>query len=125
MITIYRLKLDKQMTGEGIEPTHGVFRSPEWWQHIKEGTLPVLKVKGTISKINNDRDWPTLRFRTEDGAELSFSQYANNPDFGDFYTIGRHIEIDYVIQRLRASDLTADFGPLTIEVPIEVRVGED
>jgi hypothetical protein len=113
------------MTGEGIEPTHGVFRSPEWWQHIKEGTLPVLKVKGTISKINNDRDWPTLRFRTEDGAELSFSQYANNPDFGDFYTIGRHIEIDYVIQRLRASDLTADFGPLTIEVPIEVRVGED
>ena len=62
MITIYRLQLDKTYIREvqeatesterfGIEPTHGIFGSPGWWQHIREGTLPVHHLKGTISSV--------------------------------------------------------------------------
>jgi len=53
MMTIYRLQFDKDYITQvqqatemshsfGLEPTHGLFASPEWWQHIHDGTLPVI-----------------------------------------------------------------------------------
>jgi hypothetical protein len=127
MITIYRLKLDKRAIQEatGIKPTHGVFGSPEWWQSIKDGTLPVQHLRGIISRITDENDWPEFTLRTEEGQEIEWSRYANDPDFADvFYTVGRPIEIDYVIQWFEYNE---NFDPTLRydEVPIEIRVGED
>ena len=30
----------------GIEPTHGLFGSAEWWQHARAGTLPAQTLRG-------------------------------------------------------------------------------
>lgn len=35
----------------GIEPTHGLFGSPEWWQQIENGKLPVKTVRDAIGRI--------------------------------------------------------------------------
>ena len=132
MITIYLLQLDKDQirrvqeatktTKEwGIEPTHGLFGSPEWWDHIREGTLPVHHLKGIITRVYNTIGWAEFAMRTEDGKDYTWSRYANDPDFDSLYTVGRPIEIDYVIQRLRA--YTAGLKPQS-EVVIAVRVGE-
>ena len=134
MITIYRLQLDKSYITEvqeatestekfGIEPTHGIFGSPEWWQHIREGTLPVHHLKGTVSSVHmgSMNDWPEFTLRNEDGEEFTWSRYASDPEFGMLYTVGRPIEIDYVIQRHRATSV----GPGTqLRIPIEIRVDE-
>lgn len=134
MVTIYRLRLDKSYIREvqeatestekfGIEPTHGIFGSPEWWQHIREGTLPVHPLKGTVSSVHmgSMNDWPEFTLRTESGEEFTWSRYANDPEFVGLYTVGRPIEVDYVIQRHRATSI----GPGTqLRIPIEIRVGE-
>jgi hypothetical protein len=135
MITIYRLQLDKNYVTEvqtatratdefGIEPTHGMFGSPEWWQHVREGTLPVHHIKGTISSVHmgSMNDWPEFTLRTEDGKEFTWSRYANSPEFASLYIVGRRIEVDYVVQRHRATSI----GPGTqLRIPIMIRVEEN
>jgi hypothetical protein len=134
MITIYRLQSDKSYIREvqeatestekfGIEPTHGIFGSEEWWQHIREGTLPMHHLKGTVSSVHmgSMNDWPEFTLRTESGEEFTWSRYANGPEFVGLYTVGRPIEVDYVIQRHRATSI----GPGTqLRIPVEIRVGE-
>jgi hypothetical protein len=134
MITIYRLQLDKNYIKEvqeatesteefGIEPTHGIFGSPDWWQHIREDTLPVHQLTGTISSVHmgSMNDWPEFTLRTKSGEEFTWSRYANCPEFASLYTVGRPIEVDYVVQRHRATSM----GPGTqVRIPIEIRVGE-
>ena len=135
MITIYRLQADKDYITEvqrateksdkfGIEPTHGVFASSEWWQHVREGTLPVHHVKGTISSVRmgSMNDWPEFTLRTARGEEFIWSRYANCPEFASLYTVGRPIEVDYVVQRHRATSA----GPATqLSIPIAIRVDEN
>ncbi len=135
MMTIYRLQLDKDYIAEvqkatqasdkfGIEPTHGVFGSAEWWAHIRDGTLPVHHLKGTIASVHmgSMNDWPEFTLRTENGEEFTWSRYANCPEFAELYTVGRGIELDYIVQRHRATS----FGPGThVRIPIEIRVEEN
>jgi hypothetical protein len=132
-MTIYRLKADKenirhvqeatQATEKwGIEPTHGLFGSQEWWQHIHDGTLPVHRLKGTISRLYMDsmNNWPEFTLRSESGKESGWSRYANEPEFAGLYTVGRPIEIDYVTQRHCDKALFDED-----KIPIEIRVAEN
>jgi hypothetical protein len=131
MFTIYRLHSDRReiqqvqeatqsTDGWGLEPTHGLFGSPEWWQHIRDGTLPVQHIKGKISRVymSSMNDWPEFAVLSDAGEESEWSRYANEPEFAAFYTVGRPIEIDYVVQRTRGAP--ADFQ----KIPIEIRVDD-
>ena len=135
MITIYRLKLDKDfikrvqaatLTTEqfGIQPTHGLFGSRQWWESIRSGKLPVHHLEGIICKVymGSMNDWPEFTMRTDDGRESSWSRYANDPAFAALYTIGRRIEIDYVIERSRYLGVGEETHR---SIPIEIRVGEN
>jgi hypothetical protein len=46
-------------------------------------------------------DWPEFTLRTDTGEESSWSRYANESELAALYTVGRPIEIDYVIQHTR------------------------
>jgi hypothetical protein len=135
MLTIYRLKADKDyialvqkatQTNEdfGIESTHGPFASAEWWQHIRDGSLPVHHLRGTISRVymGSMNDWPEFTLRSESGEETNWSRYANEPEFAGLYTVGRPIEIDYVVQRHRGKPVE---GLIETEIPTEIRVDEN
>jgi hypothetical protein len=102
MLTIYRLRADKDFIAQvqkatttseefGIEPTHGLFGSAEWWQHVRDGTLPVHTLRGAITRVymGSMNDWPEFTMRSETGEESSWSRYANNPVFASLYTVGR------------------------------------
>jgi hypothetical protein len=131
MFTIYRLQSDRREIREiqeatratdrwGIEPTHGLFGSPEWWQHIRDGSLAVYHIKGKISRVymGSMNDWPEFAMLSDTGEDSKWSRYANEPEFAAFYTVGRPIEIDYVIQRTRG--IPADFQ----KIPIAIRVDD-
>ena len=90
MITIYLLQLNKDQirrvqeatktTKEWVSrPTHGLFGSPEWWDHIHEGTLPVHHLKGIITRVYSTIGWPEFAMRAEDGKDYTWSRYANDP----------------------------------------------
>lgn len=112
--TIYLLRLDKDHIKQvqeatlttkhwGIEQTHGLFGSPEWSQHIEDGTLPTYTRRGVITALRMEsmNDWPVFDMRAEDGKEYTWSQHANGAELGNAYRVGRNIEVDFVMQRSR------------------------
>jgi hypothetical protein len=132
MLTIYNLRADKDYIARvqeattttedyGIEPTHGLFGSPEWWQHIREGTLRVHRLRGTIARLFGDF-YPGFVIRSDTGEESRWGRDVDDAAFTSLYTVGRPIEVDYVIQRHRPFF----FGRRTeTNIPIEIRVDEN
>ena len=130
MLTIYRLRADKDFIAQvqkasaateefGIEPTHGLFGSPGL-----VGAHPRWTLRGTISRVYmaSMNDWPEFTMRTDAGEESSWSRYANDSAFASLYTVGRRIELDYVVQRHRPK---AFDGGTEDKIPIEIRVDEN
>ena len=107
----------------GIEPTHGLFGSEEWWAQIRSGCLPTQTVRGSISRVymGSMGDWPEFEVETEEHERLAWSRFANSPHLEALYEVGRAVEVDYVLQRHRPA--AYDRGGTT-KVVIEVRIGE-
>ena len=120
-LTVYDLQDDHQrirwmqeatMTTRefGLEPTYGLFGSPDWWLNIEQGNLPIHRHSGTIASIYNvgEGDHPEFSMVDDTGVETTWKREVNHSDDDDLYVIGRRVEIDYVLQRTRM-DLT-DLG---------------
>lgn len=132
MKTIYSLSEDRKhvanvqkatLTTEdyGIQQTHGLYGSKDWWAQIAEGKLEKKTISGVVSRVymGSMNDWPEFTVRNESGEEESFSRYANNPTLGKEYQEGRKIEIDYVMQKHKRS---FGSGSLDTKCVIEVRI---
>lgn len=89
----------------GLEPTHGLFGSPEWSRHVETGNLPLQTLKGTISRVymGSMGDWPEFEMQCDDGSCQSFTRYQTAPDGSQdhLYAVGRRIEVDFVWQDFR------------------------
>ena len=120
-LTVYDLQEDHQrirwmqeatMTTRdfGLEPTHGLFGSADWWQHIAQGRLATHYLSGIITNIYNvgDGDYPEFSMVERSGIETTWKREVNRAEDDDLYVIGRMIELEYVLQRTRV-DLT-DLG---------------
>lgn len=136
MIPVYELRKDAEhvrkvqkatLTTEqyGIQPTHGLFGSDEWWQKIESGDLPKHTLRGTITRLamGSMGDWPGFTMRTDDGAESSWQRFAHTTELCGLYAVGRCVELVYVVQRNREK-APVDAGEET-ECVIEVRIGDD
>lgn len=85
----------------GLQPTHGLFGSPEWWAQVRSGTLPTVTIRGVVAKVymGSMNDWPEFSLREEDsGEESSWTRKVNDRSADRRYKVGARIEIDYVIQ---------------------------
>ena len=53
----------------GIEPIDGLFGSPEWWDRIAGGALPLHTLSGTITErfMGSMGDWPMIRVLSDAG----------------------------------------------------------
>ena len=120
-LTIYDLREDHQrirwtqeatMTTRdfGLEPTHGLFGSADWWLNIEQGRLPTFQLSGLITNIYNvgEGDHPEFSMVDHTGIETTWKREVNRSEDDDLYVIGRMIELEYVLQRTRI-DLT-DLG---------------
>jgi len=135
-VVVYQLHRDKRRVEAvqratlttrkfGIARTHGLFGSDEWWEKIKSGKLAVHTVHGVITRLymGGMRDTPEFKVRSDTGKESSWLRHANGKALGDFYAVGRRVEIDYVLQRGRiCSDGSFLKGH---KVVVEVRIGSN
>jgi len=82
----------------GLVPEHGLFGSPEWWQAIEDGCIPVRTVLGRISRVymSGHNDYP--EFEVDDGTERT--QWTREGPH-DAYVVGRRIQVDYVLQQFK------------------------
>ena len=94
----------------GLEPTHGLFGSRDWWRNIELGLLPVFAASGVITEVYHvgEGDFPEFTMIDSDGIETSWKREVNCAEDDDLYVIGRRVELTYVLQRARM-DL-ADLG---------------
>ena len=135
MIIVYSLKRDSKYIEEvqqatlntknfGIEPTHGLFGSIEWWDNIKSGMLPLQTIRGYITRLymGSMGDWPEFEMVDDTKIKSTWSRYANGGDLGKFYAVGRRVELDFVIQNHRPG--SSDGGAGT-RVVLEVRIGAE
>jgi hypothetical protein len=120
-LTVYDLREDHQrmrwmqeatMTTRdfGLEPTHGLFGSADWWLNIEQGRLPIYHLTGLITNICNvgESDHPEFSMVDHSGIETTWKREVNCAEDDDLYVMGRMIELAYVLQRTRI-DLT-DLG---------------
>lgn len=108
----------------GIESTHGLFGSPEWWDRVVGGDLLVHTLRGIVTErfMASMGDWPMIKVRNDAGGESQWTREVNTREQDALYRVGRRIEIDYVLQRHRrkSSDPNAEY-----KVIIEIRVELD
>ena len=132
MKIIYQLRKDKDYIEAvqratlnteqfGIQQTHGLFGSPEWWHKIKMGELPVQHVRGTIIKVymGSMNDWPEFTMQSENGDASSWTRLANSRELGEHHQVGKNIEIDYVIQRHKPKSWK---GESETKIVIEIKI---
>ena len=134
MRTVYRLREDSDHIAQvqratlttsefGIEPTHGLYGSEEWWSQIASSALPTLIVRGTINRVymGSMNDWPEFELTASDGSKSQWSRYANSKELAQLYEVGCAAEIDFVIQRFRPGAYTPNGET---KVVLEVRIGD-
>lgn len=105
----------------GLRITHGLFGSDEWWNNIETGELPLICVKGTISRVymSGMNDWPEFELVTSEGEKSRWTREVDNREFDSYYREGFRVEVDYVIQR-RKRDLGIGLDSKCV---IEIRIG--
>ncbi len=135
MIIVYQLKADQRRIDQvqratrttenfGIEPTHGMFGSDDWWQNIASGRLALHTLKGKITKVyvsgmGPRGDWPEFKMVSETGEESSWTRMMHLVEQDQLYREGAPIEIDFVWQRHRPNSF--DYGAQTQQV-VEIRI---
>jgi len=106
----------------GIEQTHGLFGSSEWWEQISSGRLPLHTLCGEIIERfwGGMADWPEIKVRNDDGQISEWTRMVNVKEQDALYIPGQRIEIDYVLQRHRpkSTDKGAEHK-LVIEIRVE------
>jgi len=109
----------------GIEPTGGLFGSPEWWGRIANGGLPIHTLRGTITErfMGSMGDWPEIRILSDTGEKSSWTREVNHREQDALYRVGRHVEIDYVLQKHRGKSWARN--PEHHKIVLEIRVEPD
>ena len=134
MITVYSLRKDTQRVEQvqkatlttkdfGIQPTHGLFGSPDWWRNIENGELPVQTLRGIISRVymGSMGDWPEFQVASEDnGITESFTRMFHKREQDAAYQVGKKIEVDYVWQKFKKS--LRPGASIDTKVILEIRI---
>ena len=108
----------------GIQQTHGLFGSDEWWAKITSGELKTHRLRGTISKVymgSMGGDWPMLEVTDNFGKKSRWTREVNQAEDGLLYVKGKKVEIDYVIQKFKEKSY---LGGSETECVIQIRVEE-
>lgn len=106
----------------GLQPTHGLHGSHDWWNNVARGALKLHTLKGTIVKVymGSMGDWPEFQVQEADGTESSWTRDAQSRELDALYQVGCAVEIDYVVERFKEE---AWNGPEETKCVVEIRVG--
>jgi len=132
MVEVYSLTKDSEQirkvqratlktTDYGLVPEQGLFGSDEWWDAIRAGRLPTVRVEGVISRVymGSMNDWPEFEIDSN-GRKTTWTRSVHRREDDQFYAVGKRVSLDYVIQKFK-KDL-ANRGKLETEVVLRIVV---
>ena len=105
-------------TDYGLIPEHGLFGSEEWWQAVRMGKLPTIRLEGVISRVHmgSMNDWPVFELDCA-GKKSTWPRQGHPPEA---YIVGKKARVDYVVQKAK-KDL-ANLGTTDQEVILRIAI---
>ena len=122
------LTLDSSRPEMGLNGTYGLFASPQWWNSISDGSMPLTRVSGVIQRVfiaGQDAEPEDIAFelQTEDGSRRVESCYVNDRDDMRFFQVNHRVDIVYAMDELKCR--TNPGGKLNVsEIVLEMAVSE-
>jgi hypothetical protein len=80
-----------------LESNHGLPGSKQWWEAVRDGSIPALKVEGVVIDLRVAENWPEFEI-DEQGILTTWCLEGDIKS----YRIGQRARVDYVLQRLQA-----------------------
>lgn len=118
---VQRATLNTQDYGLVIVPEHGLFGSDEWWQAIRAGRLPTIRVEGVITRVymGSMNDWPEFEVEAG-GRKTTWTRHVHRAEDDCFYVVGKRVCLEYVLQHAK-KDL-GNLGTTEQEVVLRIAV---
>jgi hypothetical protein len=120
------LTQDKSRPSMGLKGTFGLFASPQWWDSIDQGRMPLLKLSGVIGRTyvagqDESESVNSMELILADGSVRLEGIYANNEDDKKLFRVGCKVEVIYARDELKQQP-GADGGINYSEIPLEMAV---
>lgn len=120
------LTLDQSRPGMGLNGTHGLFGSREWWDSIEQGRIPLLFLSGIIkrayvagqdpSRFNN-----SIELQLTDGSTQDIGIYVNNKKDARLFKAGSFVSIVYALDEFKP-EAARNFGNKHHQITLEMAV---
>lgn len=103
----------------GLKATHGLIGSTEWWDNVDTGRLPIVTVRGKVSRFwpGHHGDYPEFELLEESGMRSVWGCQVSAARAEFRFAAGTKVEVDYVYQQLK----TPFNGSTESKVVIEIR----
>lgn len=90
----------------GLRGTHGLFGSPEWWDSIRQGRMPLLRHSGIIQRAYVAGQEPseqnnTIDLKLDDGSVHMTGIFVNNKNDAELFRPGCRVGIVYALDELK------------------------
>ncbi|WP_416772948.1 hypothetical protein ACMGT0_13210 [Pseudomonas sp. RHF3.3-3] len=91
----------------GLNGTHGLFGSEEWWKNIEERKIPLLLVSGIVKKVyfagqDSSTGVNSFSLLLDDGSVRDESIYsATAKEDRKLFVVGAKVQIAYVLDELK------------------------
>lgn len=126
-VNVYDLAQDKELVSKvqkatletkdyGIVPEVALFGSKDWWDAIRNGTIPKHKIVGVISRVylSGHNDWPEFEIDS-DGEITRWTRVGAD----NFYKVGHKVTLEYVVQKAKKSWTGSPYQNEVISVYIQ------
>jgi hypothetical protein len=123
MKLVQALTLDASRPSMGLKGTHGLFGSPEWWNAINTGVIPLTLQSGVIcglssAGMDSHGELNTCALRTDDGATIHQGIYVNAPGDHSRYKVGFAVAYLSAMDEWKTPSKPPDMAGILLEVAL-------
>jgi hypothetical protein len=119
------LTLDPERPHMGLKGTYGLFASPEWWENVRTGNMPLKRRSGIIQRVfRSGQDAGAgpnaFELSCDDGESHEESMYFNAREDRALFQPGKKVDILYALDELkdREDDDSKKYTQIVIELAV-------
>jgi hypothetical protein len=122
------LTLDRGRPHMGLKGSRGLFGSPEWWESINDGAMPLRRRTGVIVRVyeagqDNIGVHNSFDRKLEDGSIEMEGIYVNHRSDAAFFQSGSLVQVVYALDELKRAneDGSSELADIVLEMAISLK----
>lgn len=121
------LTLDKSRPLMGLKGSLGLYGSPQWWESIEQGRMPLMRVSGIIRSTyvagQDETEDNAVELVLADGSVHLAGMYVNDAADKVLYRVGSRVDIVYGRDELKrpARGGGVNYSTFPLEVAVSLR----